>query len=55
METRKCPECDDMIGGTNHRLNTTNRLATHMDQASYPAWSDIANNFGNWHLDENDF
>ena len=52
METSKCPECKAVIGGTRHKLVEGNQLASEMDNAQYPAWSEQANlaNYGN--LDE---
>ena len=38
METAKCPECDEIIGGTNHRVAEGSQLATEMDGASQPKW-----------------
>lgn len=38
MQESKCPVCREVIGGSNHRLNTRNRVATHMDGATRPAW-----------------
>nr|CAD7415986.1 unnamed protein product [Timema poppensis] len=43
MEVGKCNECGAAIGGTQHRLLDTNRLAREMDNASHAAWSDTAN------------
>ncbi|XP_009891810.1 PREDICTED: LOW QUALITY PROTEIN: NFX1-type zinc finger-containing protein 1 [Charadrius vociferus] len=48
MERSKCPECHEVIGGTNHTLESTNRLASEMDGATHPAWSDTANNLLNF-------
>ncbi|NWI90883.1 ZNFX1 protein, partial [Pitta sordida] len=48
METSKCPECHEVIGGTNHTLDSTNSLAPEMDGATHAAWSDIANNMLNF-------
>lgn len=43
-----CNECGAQIGGTGHALLSTNAVATEMDGATYPAYSDTANiaNFG---------
>lgn len=41
--TSTCPECRCEIGGTSHQLLSSNSLATEMDGAEYPAWSDAAN------------
>lgn len=38
MEKGTCPECGATIGGTNHRLEADNQLATEMDEATTPAW-----------------
>ena len=46
----KCPECGSQIGGTQHRLRSDNALAPEMDGARFAAWSDTANNMGNWDL-----
>ena len=50
MEKSKCPECGAIIGGQNHTLADDNELASEMDGASYPAWSDQAN-MGNYQFD----
>ena len=50
MEKSKCPECGAVIGGQNHTLADDNELASEMDGASYPAWSDQAN-MGNYQFD----
>jgi hypothetical protein len=50
METARCPDCKEIIGGRNHALDPSNRLAGHMDGASHAAWSDTANNMRNWNL-----
>jgi hypothetical protein len=38
MEESFCPECKCKIGGTNHLLLSTNRVATEMDGATQPAY-----------------
>ena len=43
MQQSKCPECDDVIGGTSHRLEESNRDALFMDGARHAAWSEQAN------------
>ncbi|XP_060089485.1 NFX1-type zinc finger-containing protein 1 [Heteronotia binoei] len=43
MEEGRCPECQEVIGGTNHRLDPSNRLAPEMDGATHAAWSEAAN------------
>ncbi|KAJ7413081.1 NFX1-type zinc finger-containing protein 1 [Willisornis vidua] len=48
MERSTCPECHEVIGGTNHTLDSTNSLASEMDGATHAAWSDIANNMLNF-------
>ena len=42
-QTSKCPECQEVIGGTNHTLVDSNQLAPEMDGATHPAWSNRAN------------
>ena len=48
MERSKCPECEAVIGGERHMLVEGNTLASEMDDAHYPAWSEQANmrNYG---------
>ena len=48
MERSKCPECKAVIGGERHMLEEGNTLASEMDGAQYPAWSEQANmrNYG---------
>lgn len=48
MISRRCPDCDATIGGANHRLASGNQVATEMDGAQHPAWSETNNllNFG---------
>ncbi|XP_064586204.1 NFX1-type zinc finger-containing protein 1 isoform X1 [Zonotrichia leucophrys gambelii] len=48
MEKSRCPECHEVIGGTNHTLESSNRLAPEMDGATHAAWSDVANNMLNF-------
>ncbi|XP_069679800.1 NFX1-type zinc finger-containing protein 1-like isoform X4 [Periplaneta americana] len=43
MQEAKCNECKAKIGGTNHRLLFSNRLAQEMDGATHSAWSEAAN------------
>lgn len=50
-EVGRCYECSEPIGGTSHRLLSTNRLASEMDGARYAAWSDAAN-LANYQLDD---
>jgi len=46
----KCPECGAEIGGQQHRLTEGNRLAPEMDGAPFAAFSEEANNLGNFNL-----
>ncbi|NXC85444.1 ZNFX1 protein, partial [Cercotrichas coryphoeus] len=48
MQRSTCPECHEVIGGTNHTLDSSNSLAPEMDGATHAAWSDIANNMLNF-------
>ncbi|NWX58607.1 ZNFX1 protein, partial [Promerops cafer] len=48
MERSTCPECHEVIGGTNHALESSNSLAPEMDGATHAAWSDVANNMLNF-------
>ncbi|XP_025119095.2 NFX1-type zinc finger-containing protein 1 isoform X2 [Bubalus bubalis] len=48
MQRAKCPECQEVIGGANHTLERSNQLASEMDGAQHPAWSDTANNMMNY-------
>ncbi|KAM9296225.1 NFX1-type zinc finger-containing protein 1 [Gastrophryne carolinensis] len=48
MQLSRCPECKQEIGGENHTLVSSNRLASEMDGAQHAAWSDIANNMMNF-------
>ncbi|XP_072385751.1 NFX1-type zinc finger-containing protein 1-like isoform X2 [Diabrotica undecimpunctata] len=50
MVTSICNECKAPIGGTSHRLLSTNRVATEMDGARHGAWSEQAN-MNNYLLD----
>jgi hypothetical protein len=52
MQQSKCPECGESIGGSNHTLLETNRLATEMDGARYAAWSNTANNMNNFNFND---
>ncbi|KAM7422964.1 hypothetical protein PAMA_010818 [Pampus argenteus] len=47
MESRICPDCDATIGGGNHTLASGNQVASEMDGAQHPAWSE-ANNLLNF-------
>jgi hypothetical protein len=38
MEEGRCNECGEAIGGTHHRLLSSNSVATEMDGATRPAW-----------------
>nr|XP_015285441.1 PREDICTED: NFX1-type zinc finger-containing protein 1 isoform X2 [Macaca fascicularis] len=48
MERGTCPDCKEVIGGTNHTLERSNQLASEMDGAQHAAWSDTANNLMNF-------
>ncbi|XP_030388737.1 NFX1-type zinc finger-containing protein 1 [Gopherus evgoodei] len=48
MERSKCPECKAVIGGVDHTLEHSNRLAPEMDGATHAAWSETANNMLNF-------
>ncbi|XP_069003772.1 NFX1-type zinc finger-containing protein 1 [Embiotoca jacksoni] len=52
MMSRTCPECDATIGGQDHALASGNQVASEMDGAQHPAWSE-ANNLLNF--DDLDF
>ena len=39
----KCPECNQAIGGMNHRLRGDNAHAGEMDGSQFAAWSEQAN------------
>lgn len=43
MESRCCPDCNATIGGSNHRLASGNQVASEMDGAQHPAWSETNN------------
>jgi hypothetical protein len=45
-----CPECGDKIGGSEHLLLGDNALASEMDGAAHPAWSE-QNNMANYRID----
>ncbi|XP_006782832.1 NFX1-type zinc finger-containing protein 1 [Neolamprologus brichardi] len=47
MESRHCPDCNATIGGQSHILASDNQVASEMDGAQHPAWSD-ANNLLNF-------
>ncbi|XP_064484987.1 NFX1-type zinc finger-containing protein 1-like isoform X2 [Ornithodoros turicata] len=49
MQEGKCNECGAIIGGARHALRADNRVATAMDGAQHPAWSEM-NNLGNFEL-----
>ncbi|MEE6513878.1 hypothetical protein FKM82_021710, partial [Ascaphus truei] len=42
-ERSTCPECQESIGGEQHRLEPSNSLASEMDGARHAAWSNMAN------------
>lgn len=48
MQRATCPDCKEVIGGVNHTLEQSNQLASEMDGAQHPAWSDTANNLMNF-------
>ncbi|XP_061865168.1 NFX1-type zinc finger-containing protein 1 [Colius striatus] len=48
MERSTCPECHAVIGGANHTLDSSNSLASEMDDATHAAWSETANNLLNF-------
>ncbi|XP_019799428.1 NFX1-type zinc finger-containing protein 1 [Tursiops truncatus] len=48
MQRGTCPDCKEVIGGVNHTLERSNQLASEMDGAQHPAWSDTANNLLNF-------
>uniref|UniRef100_A0A8D1FXU5 RZ-type domain-containing protein n=1 Tax=Sus scrofa TaxID=9823 RepID=A0A8D1FXU5_PIG len=48
MQRARCPDCREVIGGVNHTLESSNQLASEMDGARHPAWSDTANNMLNF-------
>ncbi|XP_060899287.1 NFX1-type zinc finger-containing protein 1 isoform X2 [Labrus mixtus] len=52
MESRKCPDCDAVIGGASHRLESGNQVASEMDGAQHAAWSETNNllNFGEFNI-----
>lgn len=43
MEARTCPDCNATIGGGNHALASGNQVASEMDGAQHPAWSEANN------------
>lgn len=43
MERGECPECHEVIGGSQHKLEEGNMLAPEMDGATHAAWSHQAN------------
>ncbi|XP_039863592.1 NFX1-type zinc finger-containing protein 1 [Simochromis diagramma] len=47
MESRHCPDCNATIGGQSHILASGNQVASEMDGAQHPAWSE-ANNLLNF-------
>ncbi|CAG9814747.1 unnamed protein product [Phaedon cochleariae] len=52
MQEYTCPEagCGEKIGGTRHTLIGTNQLASEMDGARFAAYSNMANDFGNYDM-----
>ncbi|KAJ0176718.1 hypothetical protein K1T71_007897 [Dendrolimus kikuchii] len=51
MEESVCIECKAKVGGTDHKLLPTNSHARDIDGSLYPAYSEEANNLGNFLLD----
>ncbi|CAL8339331.1 unnamed protein product [Lota lota] len=47
MESRRCPDCDAIIGGRSHTLASGNQVASEMDGAQHAAWSE-GNNLLNY-------
>ena len=43
MQTSKCPECGEKIGGHNHELLASNQHAGEFDDSRHAAWSEGAN------------
>ena len=43
MQESKCPECNETIGGANHRLAEGNEHAGEFDGSRHAAWSEGAN------------
>ncbi|XP_049446635.1 NFX1-type zinc finger-containing protein 1 isoform X2 [Epinephelus fuscoguttatus] len=52
MVSRRCPDCEATIGGAHHTLASGNQVATEMDGALHPAWSEANNllNFDRLHI-----
>ncbi|KAK3878843.1 hypothetical protein Pcinc_016532 [Petrolisthes cinctipes] len=50
MEEAQCPYCTATIGGQSHALRGDNTVASEMDHATHPAWSQHYN-MGNFNLD----
>ncbi|KAJ8042126.1 NFX1-type zinc finger-containing protein 1 [Holothuria leucospilota] len=48
MQRSYCPECKASIGGESHRLDEGNVVASEMDGALHPAYSEEANNMMNF-------
>ncbi|XP_023934805.1 NFX1-type zinc finger-containing protein 1 [Bicyclus anynana] len=48
MEVGRCVECKAQIGGSNHRLLSTNQHAGDFDNSRYAAYSEEANNMANF-------
>lgn len=51
MESRQCPDCNATIGGGSHRLASGNQVASEMDGAQHPAWSEANNLLNYGHFD----
>ncbi|KAJ2949110.1 hypothetical protein O0L34_g6049 [Tuta absoluta] len=52
MQTSRCVECNAVIGGQNHRLETSNSHAPEMDGSRFAAWSQEYNNMANFNMDD---
>ncbi|XP_075977884.1 NFX1-type zinc finger-containing protein 1-like [Anticarsia gemmatalis] len=51
MQIGRCPECGEQIGGEHHALLRGNAHAPEMDGSRFAAYSEEANNMGNFLLD----
>ncbi|XP_064087988.1 NFX1-type zinc finger-containing protein 1-like isoform X2 [Macrobrachium nipponense] len=51
MVEANCPECGARIGGGSHSLRSDNQVATEMDGAEHPAWSEHYNDMENFIFD----
>ncbi|KAK4872846.1 hypothetical protein RN001_014875 [Aquatica leii] len=48
MQTGRCADCGEAIGGTSHTLVPTNRHAGEVDESAHAAYSEEANNLFNY-------